>query len=72
MRLAAMILNAAQTLLILLLLCVNACVRNGYGLRFVVYDESEMLKFRDFETIYINHHIRAVDLRTFPRLVERP
>ena len=67
-----MILNAAQTLLIVLPLCVNACVRNGYDMRFVVYEETEMLKFCDVETIYINHLTRAADLRTFVRLVESP
>ena len=70
--LAAMILNAAQTPLILLPLCVNACVKNGYGLRFAVYEEKEMLKFRDVETIHINHLYGAVDLRTFLRLFESP
>ena len=70
--LAATILNAAQILLIVLPLCVNACVRNGFGLRFVVYEETEVLKFRDVETIHINHLIGAADLRTFPILVESP
>ena len=40
--------------------------------KFAVYEETEMLKLREVETIHINHLTRAADLRTFPRLVESP
>ena len=68
----ALILNANQTLLILLPLCVNACVRNGYGLKFAVYEETEMLKFRGVETIHINHLTKQTWELSLDLIVESP